>query len=589
MATNVTEHALSKPEFQIAVERDLPAQMHDGVRLYADVYRPKSEGKFPVIVIRTPYEKRGGIGVGEDYGEYFAKRGYVVVIQDVRGLYKSEGEFYFLAHEAVDGFQTIEWAAGLPWSNGRVGTAGQSYYAYTQYLLAPTRPPHLRTMVPISGASDFHEGSVYRTGGALLLAGQLGRILGVGREAARRKGKGEDYFAWLATLPATDGRGLKEEWYRHLPLKDWADWCGDVVPHLRDHILNPDAGPLWWQVSIRRQHSMIATPMLHISSWYDCFLEGALNNFMGIQRFGLTPEARQSQKLFVGPWAHIAPYTKPTTKAGEIDFGPDAAVQIHDLEVRWFDYWLKGIANGIMGEPKVRIFVMGANRWRDEQDWPLPNTQHVKHHLHSNGRANTLHGDGTLNPTPAAQEQPDRFTYDPEHPVPTHGGAILGLPSGGYDQRPLEAREDVLVYTSAPLEHDTEVTGHVTVELYAATTAPDTDFTAKLVDVRPDGYALNLCDGIVRARYRESRLTPSLIEPGKVYRYTIDLLATSNLFKKGHRIRLEISSSSFPQFDRNPNTGRPIHAETQPVKAAQSIFHDRQFPSCLVLPVVQPG
>jgi putative CocE/NonD family hydrolase len=306
---------------------------------------------------------------------------------------------------------------------------------------------------------------------------------------------------------------------------------------------------------------------------------------MAMVKQGRTSEARAGQKLVIGPWRHG---NTTATKIGDLEFGPDARLDLQALQLRWMDARLKSIDNGFLQEPPVRIFVMGANRWRAEREWPLARAQYIKYYLHSDGRANTAAGGGTLDRRPPGQEPADTFEYDPANPVPTRGGNLLGAPApaGPFDQREVEKRPDVLVFSTPPLDADLEVTGPVTVTLFAASTARDTDFTAKLVDVHPDGAAYNLVDGIVRARYRESSAAPALIDPGVVYSYPIDLWSTSNVFKKGHRIRIEISSSNFPRFDRNPNTGGTFGTDTTLVKATQTIHHDARRPSHITLPII---
>ena len=382
---------------------------------------------------------------------------------------------------------------------------------------------------------------------------------------------------------------MTEEWYRHLPLSDWADRLRDVAPYFAEYLDHPDDGPYWWSINLRRRYHDVDVPMYHMGSWFDIFQEGAWNNFIGISALG-GERARSAQRLLMGPWAHLFPYTVPTTGGtGESDFGPEAAVELLDEQRRWFDHWLKGEDSGLMDEPPVKIFVMGENRWRQEHEWPLARTQFTPYYLHSAGAASGLDGDGTLSPEPPRFESPDRFIYDPNDPVPTLGGNTLIIPLGTFDQRAVESRADVLTYTTEVLPEDLEVTGPILVTLWAASSAHDTDFTAKLVDVRPDGYAQNVLDGIIRARYRDSASDPQLMTPGQPYRFAIDLWATSHVFKSGHRLRLEISSSNFPRFDRNPNTGRAIATETELVPAAQTVLHDAEHPSCVLLPVIPRG
>jgi uncharacterized protein len=332
-------------------------------------------------------------------------------------------------------------------------------------------------------------------------------------------------------------------------------------------------------LNVRRRAHEISVPIFHVASWYDGFLEGGLNNFSNIRQYGLTPEARSGQRLLVGPWPHLYPYDVPTSKAGELSMGPEAMIRTNDIEQRWFDYWLKGIDTGIKDERPVQIFVMGDNAWREEDEWPLARAKYTAFYLHSEGTANTLNGNGTLSRISPQEEQPDSFVYNPDDPVPTIGGSQLGpVPTGPCDQRLVEARRDVLVYTSTPANEDLEITGPLIVKLFAASTATDTDFTAKLVDVWPNGYAQNIQDGIIRARYRNSGTHPALISPDQVYEYTIDLWATSHVIKPGHRVRVEVSSSNFPHYDRNLNTGGPLFKENDFKRATQTIFHDAARP-----------
>jgi hypothetical protein len=340
-------------------------------------------------------------------------------------------------------------------------------------------------------------------------------------------------------------------------------------------------------VNIERQHRNINIPMYHVSSWYDIFLKDAIVHFNGLRSKAMTPEARGGQKLLLGPWAHLFPYTTPTTGGtGDIDFGPHAWMDLHETQLRWFDYWLKGVNSGLYDEPPIRLFVMGANQWRDEHEWPLARTRFTPYYFHSQGQANTLNGNGALNPEPPGDEPADHYTYDPADPAPTCGGNTLIIPVGVKDQREVEMRQDVLVYTGAPLATPLEVTGPLKVVLYASSSAPDTDFTAKLVDVRPDGYAQNLADGILRGRYRESLSAPRLMKKDEVYEFTIDLWATGHVFLPGHRIRVEVSSSNFPRFDRNLNTGGDQATGTTFQSAAQTIFHNARYRSHILLPLI---
>ncbi len=572
------------------IDKNVAMMTRDGVTLRADVYRPEGPGRFPVLLSRLPYDKNLRRRPGDI--DVFVDRGYVVIMQDTRGRFASDGdEYYPLVWEAQDGYDAVEWAAGLPYSDGQVGTMGQSYLGATQYLLAPTRPPHLRASFPASAPADFHQCWVYHSGGAFELGWQIPYAILMARDTIARRGLADTLLPELerelASAPTPWAPPLSPEAYRLLPLVTWAKRLEPVAAYLGDYLRHPEDGPPWWQVNVERQHEQIAVPMYHVTSWYDIFLHGGLANFCGLRERATTAEARAAQKLLIGPWAHLFPYTSPTsTGTGEIDFGADALIDLHEIQLRWFDHWLKGIDTGILDEPPVKIFVMGENRWRDEREFPLARTRYTPYFLHSGGRANSDRGDGVLDQRRPAGEAADRFVYDPDDPVPTRGGNTLILAMGVQDQRPVEARDDVLVYTSAVMTEKLEVTGPVTVTLYAASNASDTDFTAKLVDVRPDGYAQNLADGIVRARYRESRTSPAPLIPGEVARFTIDLWATSHVLLPGHRIRLEIASSNFPRFDRNLNTGEDQATGTRRQSARQTVFHDERYPSHVVLPVI---
>ena len=577
--------------YQVIHEKNVPMKTRDGLTLYADIVRPDAPGHYPVLVSRTPYDKDTSMQNPDHSVFFFARHGYVTVMQDCRGRFSSEGEYYPMANDIPDGYDAVEWAAQMPWINGRVGTFGQSYLGATQYMIACNNPMprHLQAMAPVSAAADYHQGWVYHTGGAMLWGWAVSYAIHKGLNTLERRGRQDllqkmDEYVEEGTNFAMP---LRQEWYLHLPIRDWAELLKETAPYFADYISHPDDGEYWWQINVLRHLESIRVPMLHISSWYDIFLEGALNAYQGIKEHSSFSQARHGQRLVLGPWGHLFPYVQPSSRGtGDIDFGPEALVDLHEHQLRWFDYWLKDIKTGIMEESPVTLFVMGENRWRTLDDWPPPNAQYVPYYLHSNGSANTLQGDGSLSTVPPGDEHSDAYTYDPDAPVPSLGGNNLTIPLGVEDQRLVEERRDILVFTSDPLEHPLEVTGPIKVHLWAATTAQDTDFTAKLVDVHPDGYARNLQDGIIRARYRASRTSPSLVEPGRVYEYTIDLWATSNVFLPGHSIRVEISSSNFPRFDRNQNTGAPFGSDATVKTAQQTVYHRSEFPSHILLPVI---
>lgn len=392
---------------------------------------------------------------------------------------------------------------------------------------------------------------------------------------------------WLTVEIGELQTGIKS-----LPLKDFLPFTrNQVALSILEHIKRGMDREFVDALSMKGKYDRITTPTLHIGGWYDLFLQGTIDNFVNMRSEGGSPEARQS-KLIIGPWQHL----DHGHIVGEADFGEEAnsaSVDLAGLQLRWFDHYLKGNETGISSEAPIRLFVMGENVWRDEQEWPLSRTQYINYYLHSHGNANTLHGDGVLSTNPPDSESPDSYTYDPLDPVVTKGGAIMILPDfngGVFDQREVESRGDVLVYSTPELEEDTEVTGPVTVRFWASSSARDTDFIARLVDVHPDGYARNMTDGIIRARFRNAGKgeEPSLLEPGKAYLYEIDMWSTSNVFKKGHRIRLDITSSCFPRWDRNPNTGHDFgeDQEKDVVVARQTVHHDADHPSMIVLPII---
>ena len=581
------------PHTSIKVETDVPIPMRDGVRLYADVFRPDTPERVPVLLQRTPYNK--ALPLSRNMGleaMRAASHGYAVVIQDTRGRGASDGVFYPFLNEIDDGYDTLEWCSSQPWSSRKVGMYGRSYVGATQWLAALSGPRSLAAIAPGITASDYHEGWIYQGGAfqwGFVLSWTLAQLT-LANLAKLSRDNGIPPDAQDKLVGAIDGM---EESFRFLPTMEFPHLKEGLAPYFYDWLTHPQADDYWGRWRIEDHYAQIAVPALHMGGWYDAFLKGTLRNFQGMGEKGPTDTIRNGQKLLVGPWQHVGAGSEVS---GEAYFGlmaNEAAIDLQGFHLRWYDYWLKGMDNGIMDEPPVRIFVMGDNLWRYEQEWPLARTQYVDYYLHSGGQANTLDGDGSLSPSTPGAEPTDVFLYDPRSPVPTRGGGLCCsagfLPGGAYDQRAIEARPDVLVYTSPTLEQDLEVTGPITVTLYAASSAPDTDFTAKLVDVDTCGCARGLTDSIIRARYRESLSTPTLIEPGQVYKYTIDLVATSNVFKAGHRVRVEVSSSNFPRFDRNPNTGREPSEEDQLVRALQTIFHDSQYLSHMTLPIIPRG
>jgi putative CocE/NonD family hydrolase len=581
------------PQRSIKVETNVPVKMRDGIVLYADVYRPDTADRYPAVLVRLPYDK-SLMAAKSDYFNPLrvTQAGYTIVLQDCRGTGISEGELYPLRSEAEDGYDTVEWVAAQSWCDGKVGMYGGSYFGFTQWAAATTQSPHLKTICPAMFSVVTRGGFICK-GGVFELYRMLTWYLMMGAMTLVRK-------LLSGQLSPETLKSLKqrlfymvdniEEECRFLPLKDVPVKLKELgmLPFYSDWLTHIDDNDYWQGLCSPIPLEKVLIPTLQISGWYDPAVSDVLTNYKEMKERGGSELARTNQKVLIGPWIHGPDLL---SLIGELDTGIASAGQTIDMtgmHIRWFDYWLKGIDNGIMDEPSVRIFVMGDNIWRDEKEWPLARTRYTKYYFHSGGQANSCLGNGVLNTEPPAMEQPDIYLYDPRNPVPSIGAmdSISAREFGAQDQREVEERTDVLVYTSEPLETDLEVTGPIEIGLWAASSAVDTDFTAKLVDVWPNGKAYNLVQGIVRARYRESVSKPTLLEPGKIYEYSIDLNATSNVFKAGHRIRVQVSSSNFPRWDRNLNTGHPIGRDAEVKTAEQTIYHDKQYPSHIVLPVI---
>ena len=576
--------------YNVKFDSNVPVMLRDGTITYADVCRPAASGKFPSLLMRTPYSKDGPSTRTSTIDILrAASRGYSVVVQDIRGRYTSDGEFYPFVNEALDGYDSVEWVASQPWSSGKVGMFGSSYLGATQWLAATARPPALRGIAAGITASDYHEGWAWQ-GGAFELGFNLSWSVG-SLTTANWKNLSKQLFLsdyQLSTLVSSQDDMSTP--FNHLPLKTYEGLQNGLAPYYYDWLEHPEYDDYWRSISIEESHPEIEVPAYNYGGWYDIFLSGTVANFTRMHEVGATKEARDGQRLVLGPWAHggLDQYV-----TGEYNFGTKASFLAEDVPgqiLRFYDYWLHEEENGLLEDKPVRIFVMGDNVWRDEDEWPLTRAVSTDYYLRSEGKANTVNGDGSLALDPPNSGKVDVYLYNPADPVPTHGGALCCEPAsliaGVRDQRVVESRPDVLVYTSEPMGIDTEVTGPVTVTLYASTSALDTDFTAKLVDVEPSGYARNLCDSIIRARYRTTGSLPSLLAPGEIYELVIDLGPTSNVFKEGHQIRLEVSSSNFPRFDRNMNTGDSIGTDATFVSALQTVYHSPQHPSRITLPVV---
>ena len=554
----------------LEARHNVKVPMRDGVNLSADIYSPAGQpGPFPVILGRTPYDNTNAESMESAF--FYPQHGYVFVAQDVRGRNDSDGEFKPFFDEIDDGYDTVEWIGAQPWCDGNVGMVGASYVGGVQWWAAVTGSHYLKAIAPRVMGHNLHTGFYY--GGAWQLAVMAMWSL---RYDGRTR---QDIYVYNW-----------EQLFATLPLKDLDKAAGKDIKFLHDWLSHPDYDDYWKAAAIDERYGDVKIPVLQTGGWYDVGAGGTFANFVGMRERGGSQLAREQHKAIIGPWFHSA---SEETHAGEVDFGLDSVLDLQEIELRWFDHWLKGEDNGAEQETPLRIYVMGANEWRDEHEWPLARTQFTNYYFHSGGEANSLLGDGKLSTQAPADEPADHFVYNPAFPVPTRGGNTCCnpdlVPWGAYDQRPLEYRNDLLCYTSDPLEEDLEVTGPVFVKLFASTDGRDTDFTAKLVDVHPDGYAVNLCDGIIRGRYRTTQEHQRLLEPGEVYEFTIDLWPTSNVFKKGHRIRVDISSSNFPRFDRNPNTGNAFGQDADMRVAHQQGFHDRARPSHIILPVIPRG
>jgi putative CocE/NonD family hydrolase len=587
---------------KMITDKNIMVPMRDGIRLATDIFYPGCMGEqsgrrpeqqplvatrvakqttspkegvpLPVLAARTPYNKDGMVNRG-DYGiESFVKAGYIVAVQDVRGRYASEGDFNPHFQETIDGVDFFEWLLKQEWCDGNIGTFGGSYLGETQLVTARLSPKGLKAMVPVVAMDDMYTGCIYQGGTKVMhdLVWTVGSII---PEILRRSGA-------EAELPSAHDALYELPIAGHPAIRKWG-------AYYHDQLDNPSDGDFWRRISANTGYGGMTAPALHISGWYDIFTKPTINNYMGMKKYAGSEKARKNTRLIMGGWTH----GNFSGLFPEFSFGEgasDTAINLQQIKIDWYDKWVKGLdkPNG----PPVKIFIMGANIWRDEQDWPLPDTKYREYYLHSKGSANSLNGDGWLSTEKPGDESPDNYTYDPMNPVQTVGGQVI-LPgensSGPKDQQEVEKRNDVLVYTTPVFEKPMEVTGNIILKLYASSDSLDTDFTGKLVDVYPDGRAMILTDGILRARYRDSFEEPKHLVSGEVYEFTIDLWATANVFLPGHRLRLEVSSSNFPKFNRNSNTGGDIAKETaEQYKSAQNkVYHDAVHASRLILPIIE--
>ena len=562
----------------VVFEQDVPIRMRDGVTLRCNVFRPADGKPAPALIQRQPYNKNAAQTYVYAHPAWYARRGYATVIQDSRGRYASEGTFYPLLGDAEDGYDTIEWIAAQPWCDGKVASFGFSIPGVNQLLAASTKPPHLVTAIPGFYPQGMYEGFTH-VGGTFGLAAVMDWGVLLAWEEARRRGD----TAMLETVRAAAswvGRWSPTQTLREIPLL--VD--PPLMPFLADYLNHPAYDAYWRQFALAPRIENIEIPCLHVSGWYDSFITQTIEAYERCAALG-----KADHRLFVGPWYHI-PWTQ---QVGCIDFGDDAKNVVDELQLAWFDAHLKGKREALDGLPKVRVFVTGENRWRNSTAWPLPGTQTQSLYLRSKGRANSLSGNGTLSFDAPGDEPADFYIYSPEAPVQSAGGHSCCMPQntpmGPADQAGVELRNDVLVYSSAALDQPVLVAGKVSAVLHAATTAVDTDWVVKLCDVSPDGRSVNLQEGVIRARYREGTDVERPIEPGHVYEYRISVGVVCHRFAAGHRLRVQVTSSNFPAWDRNPNTGGPPGSESPfgLVVANQTVFHDGARASRLELPVVR--
>jgi putative CocE/NonD family hydrolase len=570
---------LSQPSNSDTRFRMYQVPMSDGVKLGVAVWTPDVQNqKFPTILVASPYNKLRD-GFIED-AAFFVPRGYAYVTYDLRGRYDSEGQAYLYGeYDGKDLNEMQTWIGKQPWSNGKIGMYGGSYQGFIQWEGAMYHNPNLTALVP-QVSPDDHYDNVYPSG-----AFQLSNSLD---------------FLWFCCGGRTNTPIEVinwEKWYQQLPLKNMAQWAGIQNEKLwQDLIAHPDRDSYWPGPGERispgkngpGKYDTIQVPTFNISGWYDQVSQATINNYVGMAAYGPS-EHRSQHKLLMGPWTHGGLFQ---TKQGDLNFPNQAAPNGNEWRLRWFDHWLKGIDNGFDKEPPVYIYVMGADTWRNECEWPLKRAQEAKYYLHSQGKANSLLGDGMLSVAPpSGKENFDRYTYDPKNPVPTLGGNVAMHPArvGPYDQTAIEMRSDVLVYTSDPLQQDVEVTGPIILHLFASTDRTDTDFTGKIADVAPSGYAKILLEGVIRGRYWKTFQKQNLLTPNQIYEFYVDLWSTSNVFLKGHRIRIEVSSSNFPKYDPNPNTGHKFGEDAEVLLANQRVYHDTEHASYVALPVIPAG
>jgi len=588
-------------EYTVRLERSFMIPMRDGIKLSTDLYFPDgAKGQLPTVLIRTVYGKSDTINWSPVY-KALVKSGYVVAIQDIRGRYESEGEYVVATNRREDGSDTLDWLVAQSWSNGKVGSAGCSYLGETQVVLSAVKHPNHVAAIPMSAASGFYSpGRAWQSfsGGVFELAQSAGWFAASGTKVFYGPPASVDRQEWFRSAAAknfTQAPTIDFENYLKflptLPTSSILERAGLPPTDYELWVTNPPDADYFRNLDLAQADDTFNVPAIFMDSWYDYGPKETIEMFRLFQENAQSKTAANNQFLIIGPSTHCN-YTEATerTIVGKRDLG-DARMAYTDIQLRWYDYWLKGLENGITDMPKVQYYIMGKNKWKTSDVWPPEGTSFQKWFLHSDGNANSRMGDGALSTKLPTEEAVDKFVYDPANPVPSLGGHTCCTGSeteaGGYDQSEIELRNDVLVYTSKELTEGIEVTGALEAVLSVSSSAPDTDFTAKLVDVYPDGRAFNVQEGALRMKYRKSFSESTLIEPGKVYEVRLDLHATSNYFAKGHRIRLEISSSNFPRLERNLNTGGNNFDETEWEVAENAVHHSPKHPSYLVLPIIK--
>ncbi|MGI8406411.1 MAG: CocE/NonD family hydrolase [Thermomicrobiales bacterium] len=554
---------LSPSVHKTCIIHDLLSSMRDGVKLAMDLIRPVEDGAYPVVLVRTPYNK---VLARNPFYEDLATRGYIVAIQDARGRSNSDGEFFPYRDDRADGFDTVEWVADQTWCDGNIGMHGGSYVGQTQWFAAADVPRGLKAIVPIVSPPDAFFNEPICNGCFLLPMGEW--MTWMGRREFGMSGS-ESTFSEM------------RDFFEAVPISTLSDLAGNDYPWWREMMQHPNLDDFWRSCSYQDAWPQITVPALNLTGWWDMNFPGSWMNYEGMRTQGKTEEIRDRQRLLIGPWPHVGNLVR---SLNGVDFGDQAIINLNDHVVRWFDHWLKGIANGVEQDPRVTVFVLGVNEWRTYSDWPIPGATETPFYFHSDGKANTLLGDGKLSGiAPEETEAHDRYLYDPADPV----HVLWKIADGPVDDRIASTRSDVLCYTSEVLTTPVEAIGRASVVLYASSSARDTDWHVRLCDVHPDGSARFLAHGMLRARFRESFETPHFIEPGEINRFEFGLDAVGIRFLVGHRIRVEITSSWFPEYDRNTNSGAANNfIDDQFVVATNQIFHDPEYPSHIVLPLI---